>query len=246
MKISYASDLHLECDHNFTINDAGDVLILAGDILPIKYANNPIYAKFFEDMASKFTTVLYIPGNHEYYGADLNDIHILRYSLPPNFVILNNGSIIIDGIKFIGGTMWTNLHNGSPAAMIASKQMMNDYRVIHKNDKLFTVSDWLIEHEKFLVFLNSELDDKHINVVISHHAPSPLTTHEYYKHCGNDNASFSTDMSKYMHLVKYWFYGHMHGGYDIEIDGCQILTNPRGYPIEFRKIPFVEKSIEIL
>ena len=52
-------------------------------------------------------------------------------------------------------------------------------------------------------------------------------------------------MSKYMHLVKYWFYGHMHSGYDIEIDGCQILTNPRGYPIEFRKNPFVEKSIVI-
>jgi hypothetical protein len=245
MKISYASDLHLECDHNFTINDTGDVLILAGDILPIKYANKPLYTKFFEDMASKFTTILYVPGNHEYYGSDLNDIHILRYSLPPNFVVLNNGSIIIDGIKFIGGTMWTNFNDMSTAAIIASQRMMNDYRVITKNDKQFTPDAWLNEHEKFLKFLNSELDNKHTNIVISHHSPSPLTTHEYYKPFIHDNGSFSTDMSKYMHLAKYWFYGHMHSGYDIEIDGCQLLTNPRGYPIEFRKIPFVEKSIII-
>lgn len=245
MKICYASDLHLEHDSNFTINDTGDVFILAGDILPIVHVNKPKYAHFFEDLATKFTNVLYVPGNHEYYGGDLNDIHMLKFSLPPFVTVLNNESIIIDGIKFLGGTMWTNLNNGCPTAMISSKRMMNDYRAISKQGKFFTVEDWLIEHEKFLTFLNSELDDKHTNIVISHHSPSPLTTHEYYKHCYHDNASFSTDMSKYMHLVKYWFYGHMHGGYDIEIDGCQILTNPRGYPIEFRKRPFVEKSIII-
>lgn len=245
MKISYASDLHLEHDHNFTINDTGDVLILAGDILPIVHVNKPKYAQFFENMASKFTNILYVPGNHEYYGSDLNNVNMLKYSLPPSVTVLNNEAIIIDGIKFIGGTMWTNLHNGSPAAIIASKQMMNDYRVIKNNGRMFTVEDWLLEHDKFINFLNSQLDDKHINVVISHHAPSPLTTHEYYKNFYHDNASFSTDMSKYMHLVKYWFYGHMHSGYDVEIDGCQILTNPRGYPIEFKKHPFVEKSIII-
>ena len=70
MKISYASDLHLEHDHNFTINDTGDVLILAGDILPIVHVNKPKYAQFFENMASKFTNILYVPGNHEYYGSD--------------------------------------------------------------------------------------------------------------------------------------------------------------------------------
>lgn len=243
MKISYASDLHLEHDHNFTINDRGDVLILAGDILPIKHVNKPQYANFFEDMASKFTNILYVPGNHEYYGADLNDIHLLKYSLPSTVTVLNNESIIIDGIKFLGGTMWTNLHNNSPLAMIASQQLMSDYKVIKKMGKTFTVEDWIIEHEKFVTFLNSELDEKHLNIVITHHSPSPLTTNEYYKKFNQDNASFSTDMSKYMHLVKYWFYGHMHGGYDVEIDECQILTNPRGYPIEFRKVPFVEKCI---
>lgn len=73
MKIAVASDLHLEHDSNITLkNDQqADVLILAGDIVPISLLkhgkNRTKYIKFFKDVAAQFKYVMYVVGNHEYY-----------------------------------------------------------------------------------------------------------------------------------------------------------------------------------
>ena len=75
MTIQYCSDLHLEFSANSQflrenpIIPKGDILILAGDIIPFPEMNN--YADFFDTLSSQFKTVYWIPGNHEYYHADV-------------------------------------------------------------------------------------------------------------------------------------------------------------------------------
>ena len=76
MRIQYCSDLHLEFETNnrYLINNPlavnGDILILAGDIIPLhdEYFNNP----FFSFIADNYKQVYWVPGNHEFYHKDIN------------------------------------------------------------------------------------------------------------------------------------------------------------------------------
>ena len=61
MKINYVSDLHLEFGPMEIEPDAGDVLVLAGDI-DIK-----CQVDWINSIASKFDHVIYVLGNHEFF-----------------------------------------------------------------------------------------------------------------------------------------------------------------------------------
>ena len=70
MKIQYCSDLHLELEKNskylknnpLSVN--GDILILAGDIIPLhdKFFND----SFFKFISDNYKKVFWVPGNHEF------------------------------------------------------------------------------------------------------------------------------------------------------------------------------------
>ncbi len=74
MRIQYASDLHLEFEHNRELLErgvgllpVGDILVLAGDV---SYLGDKkmIRWPFFDWCAEYFQETLIVPGNHEYYG----------------------------------------------------------------------------------------------------------------------------------------------------------------------------------
>ena len=72
MDIRIYSDLHQEFEEKaiFTIahlpDEKDQILILAGDIFRLKNISH--YYDFFKDLSDRFHTVLYVFGNHEYYG----------------------------------------------------------------------------------------------------------------------------------------------------------------------------------
>ncbi|NOQ75442.1 MAG: hypothetical protein GQ574_25760 [Crocinitomix sp.] len=75
MKIQYCSDLHLEFPENkeFMENNPimpiGEILILAGDIIPFSEMDK--HQDFFDYVADKFKFVYWIAGNHEYYHSNI-------------------------------------------------------------------------------------------------------------------------------------------------------------------------------
>lgn len=124
MKLQITSDIH--CDkyknnifgHMVTsdpVHDVDNVLILVGDISHAVSIER--HYKFFQYLSRKFKKILYIPGNHEYY----NNFYIpieesdakIRFFLKkfPNFVYLQNESIIIDDCLISGSTLWFEPEN---------------------------------------------------------------------------------------------------------------------------------------
>ena len=78
MIIQYCSDLHLEFQENknflkqFPIKPIGEILLLAGDILPFTLHKQA--CEFIDFVADNFEAVYWIPGNHEYYHFDLGTV----------------------------------------------------------------------------------------------------------------------------------------------------------------------------
>src|SRR5688572_5863250 len=115
MKIQYCSDLHLEFPDNskflerHPIEPMGDVLILAGDILPFDMHKKQ--SAFIDFIAGNFEKVYWIPGNHEYYGYDLAAVsNPLLEKLRSNVWLVNNQAITHNNINFICTTLWSKIN----------------------------------------------------------------------------------------------------------------------------------------
>lgn len=242
MKINLISDLHLEFGE-LTL-PGGDVLILSGDILEAKHlkpSHSKKYLDFFQIECAKYRHVIYVMGNHEHYGFRFDKTYDhLKDTLPSNIHLLEKESIEIDGILFIGGTLWTNCNNGDPITLWTIKQNMNDYRTIqnfYKDRGIYhklTPELTYQEHKHTLEFIrNTALAhaDKNI-VVVTHHAPSLNSIHERFRRDYHMNGAFASNLSEFIldhPNIKVWTHGHTHDLLDYEIGQCRILCNPRGY-----------------
>lgn len=52
--------------------------------------------------------VIYVPGNHEFYGHDINLAAELRVAAPENIAVLSDDVLLLDGVRFLGSTLWTD------------------------------------------------------------------------------------------------------------------------------------------
>lgn len=133
MKILVLSDLHVEFaafDPDVEATKAADVVVLAGDIH--KGAIGMRWAR----MTFPDKPIIYVAGNHEFYGQHW-DMHLRLLRLHAGIEsihFLENDSITIDGIRFLGASLWTNFEFfGSTTRskmMRLAESGMNDFRLI--------------------------------------------------------------------------------------------------------------------
>ncbi|WP_341325735.1 hypothetical protein [Methylotuvimicrobium sp. KM2] len=73
--------------------------------------------------------IIYVAGNHEFYDNDLSIIDELRATAKTLGIhFLDNDGIVIDGVRFLGCTLWTDFNRYSPAAVYDAQSTMTDYR----------------------------------------------------------------------------------------------------------------------
>lgn len=256
MKVNVISDLHLEFDD--LVLPGGDVLILSGDICEAKnvkkdqYSEDAVqfkfehkrsdrYIRFFVEECAKYKHVLYVMGNHEHYGFRFDKTYNhLKANLPDNIVLLEKESVEIDGVLFVGATLWTDCNNADPITMYTLRHGMNDYRVIQNQyeDKNlyfklipeFTYADHIMA-KRFIGKTAEENPDKTI-VVVTHHSPSKRSIKPKYEKDFHMNGGYSSNLDEFVMdhpNIKFWTHGHTHDTFDYMIDQCRVICNPRGY-----------------
>lgn len=257
MKIQLISDLHLEFGYNVHIPNAGaDVLVLAGDICDAKVFKDPTrnfrnlaYYLFFDEVCDKFKHVIYIMGNHEHYKGTFNKTaDILRSALSQykNLHFLDNQSVFIDGVNFVGSTLWANANTEDALAAVKLQFAMNDFRLIKVCDdkgnyRKFSPYDVRREFNVSKLFLEDSLGTAYWNeapcVVVTHHAPSFKSIADEYKNDIDLNSLYASDLEYLMKdNVKLWCHGHTHTPFDYKIGNTRVVCNPRGYPGEREKV----------
>lgn len=245
MKLRIISDCHLEFGNlNFPEmpDEKNQILILAGDI---GIVNKPYTIKFFlEEMSERFKYVLFVLGNHEFYhGSLIRTPEKFKDIIQDmdNIILLNNETFILDGIKFIGSTLWTDLDNLNPILIYRMKDKyngLNDFKQIRTGSKeapyLKRIGhmDWYTRFLNSKKFIFSELEKdiglKH--VVISHHGPSYLSVPSEFKGDILNGCYVSNLYDEiYDSNAKLWIHGHTHTSLEYMIGDTRVICNPRGY-----------------
>lgn len=232
MRIHLLSDLHIEFARFLPPEVDTDVVILAGDIgvgiKGVKWASEAFNCP-----------VLYVPGNHEYYGGQLTrTLAKMREAGADRVQILDRDTVEIGGVRFLGATCWTDYKSTGDrqTAMEKAFLQMNDFRAIRTHDFRRTrPADFALEARATREWLLEELSKpfEGQTVVISHHAPHPqsLCVSSYAR--SHLDASYANDWQDlFAKGVDLWVHGHSHAAVDYRIGTTRVVCNPRGYPGE--------------
>jgi predicted phosphodiesterase len=237
MKIQIASDLHLEFLSRFpryrVIEPAdADVLVIAGDI-----HNGAKALRAFEGWP---VPVIYVHGNHEmydqHYQTMLLELRGTAAALGIHF--LENDELILDGVRFLGCCLWTDyeLYGTMYASMLEAERNLADHRAIRFADRLFIPPDALSIHMDSRHWLSHKLQEDFPGktVVVTHHGPHEKSVHPKYTVDPITrllNAAFVSDLTPELEDADLWIHGHTHDSFDYEVEGCRVIANPRGYPM---------------
>ena len=239
MKIQIMSDLHLEFGDIQIENYGADVLILSGDII-VKRGFGNVYRNFLDNCSKSFDDVVYIAGNHEFYGSMISETQqFLRticaeYS---NIHFLENDMVEIGDVVFMGSTLWTDCNNEEPISIHYIMSRINDFHII-RNDMgtVLHPLDTVEFHKKTLTYFKEILETNAEKkcVIVGHHAPSRASIHPRYSSYADQhmNVAYASDLSNFIldhPQIKLWTHGHMHDSFDYMIGSTRIVCNPRGY-----------------
>jgi len=234
VRIHVLSDLHLEfAPVELPRSTGADVVVLAGDIGPGTRG---------VELALRVLThapVLYIPGNHEFYGGQINAVPRQMRSITAgtHVHVLENDAVEIAGVRFLGCCLWTDFAatGDAPLHQQQAAQVMNDYHHIFGDDgKPLQPADTLRRHQQSRAWLQQQLGVPHPGrtVVVTHY---PVVRAAFPRWLNKNPTVVSACVNRLETLlgppVDLWIHGHTHWGMDQRIHGTRVVSNPRGYPL---------------
>jgi Icc-related predicted phosphoesterase len=238
MNIQIVSDLHLEFKQNRQwlrdnpIIAEGEVLLIAGDIIPDKSAQ--LAEEFYASVSDKFPLIITTMGNHEFYGGYL-DYAYPQYNerIGSNIFKLNNSVHIYKDVKFIVSTLWSRV---SPENKGLIRDKLNDYHHIKSQNREkihISVDDTNNLHRQSLDFITEELDKsfKGKIVVMTHHIPSfeSISLDRRFSQLREAFATNLDDLITAHPQISLWVHGHAHDFSMIKLNNTTIVRNPLGY-----------------
>lgn len=235
MKIQYASDLHLEFPANKEflkrnpLQRVGDILVLAGDIVPFHVLDK--HQDFFSFVSDHFEATYWLPGNHEYYYFDVAEkCGAIHERIRSNVFLLNNTSVLRNEVRLIFSTLWSKI---SPAQKWSIEHGMNDFHIIKYKGKRFSTEPYNELHAESLAFIQQKLatSTEEKVAVFTHHCPTLLNYPPEYKGSAL-NEAFAVELFDIIESsnIDAWIYGHHHSNIpEFNIGTTKMLTNQLGY-----------------
>jgi len=246
MRLQLASDLHLELlartwpqECQITPAPGAEVLVLAGDI--------ERGLRAIERFARWPVPVLYVAGNHEFYDGRWESLRAgLRRAAEGAAVrFMDNEVVVLDGVRFLGATLWTDYGLAGIArteAMAVAEDFLLDHRRITTCTGPFRAAQALEDHQRSRAWLARELsrDRTASTVVITHHGPHPASIHPRFAGSAV-NGAFVSDLTELVEQADLWLHGHVHDSFDYRVGRCRVVTNPRGYALNRREAASVDQ-----
>ena len=253
MRLWVLSDLHVELTRGWDLPAADarprfDVLVVAGDLIPRMERGVAWLRERVPDRP-----VIYVPGNHEGYGCDLDrTVEKAKQAANGSKVsVLQNHWIRLGDVTFAGATTWTDfdLFGDQRRAMTVAADKMNDFRKIRvsRYQHRFRPQHALARHVESRAFFETEMRKPRGGplVVVTHHAPHPGRSFpQYQKERLSDQeiltAAYRSDLTSLMwpapieggrHPLRpadLWIYGHTHESEDVTM-ATRVVSNAKGY-----------------
>jgi predicted phosphodiesterase len=245
VKIQILSDIHNECRNTpyVPVRTDADVVVLAGDI--------GCAAASFSWAAQHFAgkRVIMVAGNHEPWGMEW--YHVIRHmrmeAAHYGIDFLENDSVVIAGVKFVGATLFTDMQLFGPtsytSSIRAAQFLMPDFKQIrirhqHRLWRSLGITrplhpeDSISLHRASRAFIESSVSQSFDGpvVVVSHHAPSTLSVEPRFQHEAL-SPCFASNLDAMIHgsKIALWVHGHTHTGFDYTINDTRVVCNALGY-----------------
>ncbi len=234
MKLQLLSDLHLETE-SYTPTPAPDaeLLVLAGDI--------DTSWRSFELFKGWPVPILFVPGNHEYDGRDVDAAraelraHVERFGLR----MLDDESAVLASaagrrVRFVGCTRWCDFDAFGPAgrerALRAGGYFQKVMRATRHGQPFdaAAVRERALESRAWLAGELARTGDWDATVAVTHFAPSLKSADPRYGRQPG-TASFCNDDEALLPHAQLWLHGHLHCRHDYWLNGTRVVSNARGH-----------------
>lgn len=257
------SDLHLEFRHLHVEklpNEKDMVLVLAGDIFPVDGLTRSSFDKdyqqfrrvfdFYAEMCERHRHVVYVFGNHEFYGGNFHREHKAFAQLVshPNLTVLEQNDLVLDDVAFVGATLFTDFNKADPIVIFDAKRRMNDYNCVEQDDHLVDgevvvpagklMPETILEYHRqarsnIMRISRSHKDLGRRVVMVTHHAPSHMSLDARYRtgYRSELNGCYvnQMDLEVMDSGANVYVHGHTHSSHAYTLGDCRVYCNPRGY-----------------
>lgn len=246
MKFDILSDVHQDGGWGtYPKTGNNSTLVLAGDL----YNGHVGAVKVLHYFAKYYETILYVDGNHEFYGSGayipiqdnmkrVRDI-ILR-TKPSNVHYLSEEGPWTgpDGVAFVGVNGWYDFNApGAPRHEQIDSWLRgnNDSRMVFGRDSGEAHKSFMLDLQNLVNQLRTTYTDDNVKnvVVVTHSLPTHKVLHPRFPVASNgsflNGHADNDDLNDVMYKVNTWIFGHTHDRWNINHKGIQFISNPRGY-----------------
>jgi len=257
VKLLILSDLHLEFGTFLVPKVDYDVVILAGDIF-VPGSKAMRWARRADNFGDS-VPIIFVPGNHEFYSGVLQTTQkeMALTAAACKVHLLAPGEAVIDGVRFLGCTLWTDFElpiqaKAGPVvdterAMKVAKLQLNDYSSIRwaetpvpaeqsmahakPRKRRLTPEDTQALHQRDRAWLAQKLAEPFDGptVVVTHHAPHRGSLASHYQANWLSGAFVSELPGSFFEVPSLWVHGHIHESFCYDVGNCRVVCNPRGY-----------------
>lgn len=256
MKLWVWSDLHLDAQEVAWPASApagAQAIVCAGDL-----CHAPDLARTARGIVERYRLpIVFVPGNHEYYRGAFPS-HARSLAVDRRLMaeaaeasrdwacrlhVLDNLAVELGGVRFVGGTLWTDFAMGDASEgeiawrMNDARSLSPDFRHVRfRGDDMLAPQDTLEMHRETRRVILGELERPFDGptVAVTHHLPHPAATPEAYRGeasnflyaCGEE--AFG-DAFMGPGAPGLWVCGHTHHPADVTVGRTRIVCNPAGF-----------------